>query len=367
MYIFPSNCFIVIGASRALILDYARRNQYLISKELATILSASKVIDHHSLDEDTFDLLMSKDLLVEIEESDLSVFSDYPLGISLPYIIGSVVLEWGSHLEDDDTLLRLQADMLSLGVKYVEVFFINDHAFNADDFLNFIAKLESTVVESIDLHISVKSFLSADVKSTLEQIKSKSRQLRLVYLYGNSSVELSQLEFCSVLNQSDVDRKCCGVVHQNYFSNNPWAYNLSRQENSCLSYKVSINNIGEIKNCPSTPEVYGNIANVNLVEATMQPDFKKYWKITKDDIQVCKDCEFRYICTDCRAYVENPDDLYSKPLKCGYDPYTCTWEEWSTHPLKQSAIASYELQEVVKSRQERLHQSLNKNLENLKP
>lgn len=367
MYIFPSNCFIVIGASRALILDYARRSQYLISKELAITLSASGAIDHHLIDKDTFDLLISKDLLVEIQESDLSVFSDYPLGISLPYTIGSIIFEWGSHLEDDDILLRLQTDILSLGTKYVEVFYIKDHAFNLDDFLNFIAKLELTVVESIDLHISLKSLPSPDVKAILEQIKASSRQLRLVYLYGCRSEELSQIDYCSVLNQVQVDRKCCGVVHQNYFSNNPWAYNFSRQENSCLSHKISINNLGEIKNCPSTPEVYGNIANVNLIEATMQPHFKKYWKITKDQILVCQDCEFRYICTDCRAYVESPGNLYSKPLKCGYDPYTGTWQEWSTHPLKQSAIVSYELQDVVRSRQERLHQSLNSNIENLKP
>lgn len=85
-----------------------------------------------------------------------------------------------------------------------------------------------------------------------------------------------------------------------------------------------------------------------LWEALEHPDFKKYWYIHKDQIEVCKDCEFRYICTDCRAYLEDPDNLYSKPLKCGYDPYTCEWEEWSTNPLKQQAIEYYGMQELVK-------------------
>ena len=47
--------------------------------------------------------------------------------------------------------------------------------------------------------------------------------------------------------------------------------------------------------------------------------------IKKDQISVCKDCEFRYVCTDCRAYTQNSGDQYSKPLKCNYDPYTATW------------------------------------------
>jgi hypothetical protein len=62
---------------------------------------------------------------------------------------------------------------------------------------------------------------------------------------------------------------------------------------------------------------------------------------------VCKDCEFRYICTDCRAYLEDPYNEYSKPLKCGYDPYTGEWSEWSTNPLKQAAIKYYGMEETV--------------------
>jgi radical SAM protein with 4Fe4S-binding SPASM domain len=65
---------------------------------------------------------------------------------------------------------------------------------------------------------------------------------------------------------------------------------------------------------------------VTLFKAIEVPDFKKYWSITKDQINVCKDCEFRYICTDCRAYTTNIDNDYSKPLKCSYDPYKGKWE-----------------------------------------
>ena len=61
---------------------------------------------------------------------------------------------------------------------------------------------------------------------------------------------------------------------------------------------------------------FGNIKDTTLEEALCHPDFKKYWNITKDQIEVCKDCEFRHICTDCRAYIEEPDNQYSKPLKC---------------------------------------------------
>lgn len=94
------------------------------------------------------------------------------------------------------------------------------------------------------------------------------------------------------------------------------------------------------------PQNFGNIKDISLEEALHDKDFKKYWNLTKDKVEVCKDCEFQYICTDCRAYTErtHKDESgldISKPLKCGYDPYTGEWEEWSKNPLKQKAIRYY--------------------------
>jgi len=86
---------------------------------------------------------------------------------------------------------------------------------------------------------------------------------------------------------------------------------------------------------------YGNIKDTSLEEALNKKGFKDLWNINKDKIKVCQDCEFRHICTDCRAYIENPNDIYSKPLKCGYDPYTSTWKKWSTNPLKKEAVVYY--------------------------
>ncbi|MCU7617403.1 hypothetical protein NZ698_09350 [Chryseobacterium sp. PBS4-4] len=108
-----------------------------------------------------------------------------------------------------------------------------------------------------------------------------------------------------------------------------------------------------IRNYPSMPQSFGNIKDTTLEDELCHKDFKKYWNLTKDKIEVCKDCEFRYICKDCRAYTERTHEDnegldISKPLKCGYDPYTGEWEEWSTNPLKEKAIKYYGMQELVK-------------------
>jgi SPASM domain peptide maturase of grasp-with-spasm system len=96
--------------------------------------------------------------------------------------------------------------------------------------------------------------------------------------------------------------------------------------NSCLNRKISIDENGHIGNCPSMKKKYGNIAEHSLTQVARRNDFKKVWNLNKDMIDTCRDCEFRYICSDCRAYTRD-GNLYAKPVKCGYDPYTGTWND----------------------------------------
>jgi SPASM domain peptide maturase of grasp-with-spasm system len=147
------------------------------------------------------------------------------------------------------------------------------------------------------------------------------------------------------------DQRSCGMISPLQFNTSPFFLHESKSFNTCLNKKLSIDREGNIKNCPSMAKSYGNINDPNLdVEFIVNSEeFQKVWHINKDKIHVCKDCEFRHVCTDCRAYVEDPKDILSKPLKCGYNPYTTEWEEWSTHPMKQKAIDYYGMRDIINS------------------
>lgn len=146
-----------------------------------------------------------------------------------------------------------------------------------------------------------------------------------------------------------ISKHDCGKIF-GFFTPNMSTYSESLSFNSCLNKKISIDEDGWIKNCPSMKDKFGNISDTTLEQAIEMQGFKSLWDTTKDKVHVCKDCEYRYICTDCRAYVEDPDDILSKPLKCGYNPYTGEWTEWSTNPLKQKAIQYYGMEELVTDR-----------------
>ena len=209
-----------------------------------------------------------------------------------------------------------------------------------------LASFDRSTIEGIEIHFKYYEGLEIQwLIDLMDKYKRVSFIVLLNYIGNLLSVD-KRLIGVKEANVSTLTLSC-GMISSDYFVSNIEFYSESQFFNTCLNRKVSICADGEIKNCPSMPTSFGNISNTNIIDAINKPGFKKYWNINKDKIHVCKDCEFRYICTDCRAYVEDPEDILSKPLKCGYNPYTGEWDEWSTNPLKQKAIDFYGMREMV--------------------
>ena len=205
--------------------------------------------------------------------------------------------------------------------------------------------MEKSRIVSVDFILPYcKNF---DLEELYEIIKENSRIHSFIIFnspFDKSYEPLRQkMGYIMLVKRNIINEKHCGIINQEYFYSNIKLFSESQYHNTCLNKKLSIDKMGDIKNCPSMSASFGNIKNTKLSEAINNDNFKKYWNITKDQITICKDCEFRHICTDCRAYIEEPDNMYSKPLKCGYDPYSNEWLEWSTHPLKEKGIHFYNM------------------------
>jgi len=124
----------------------------------------------------------------------------------------------------------------------------------------------------------------------------------------------------------------CGEIHPSHFQVNLSLFTESQAFNSCLNRKIAIDRRGTIKNCPSHATGYGNVRDTRLKQVVDLARFRERWTMRKDQITICRDCEFRYICTDCRVFLQDPQDAFSKPGKCSYDPYTATWANPADDP-----------------------------------
>ena len=74
----------------------------------------------------------------------------------------------------------------------------------------------------------------------------------------------------------------------------------------------------------------GNVLREGSLKEILEGTVQDIWKITKDDVLVCQDCEYRYVCFDCRPLSEGAangkGDYKSAPYpRCTYDPYEGNW------------------------------------------
>ena len=82
------------------------------------------------------------------------------------------------------------------------------------------------------------------------------------------------------------------------FYTNKTTFLMNQFYNSCWNGKIAITSTGNILPCIfARNQILGNIKTNALAE--LKNEIIKSWEITKDDIEICKDCEFRYCCHDC--------------------------------------------------------------------
>ncbi|AEA43009.1 grasp-with-spasm system SPASM domain peptide maturase [Fluviicola taffensis] len=213
---------------------------------------------------------------------------------------------------------------------------------NKESIIDQLISVKGSSVNSIDIVLTHPGNLSIDDLKTIYASYSQINSFTLFNAEDDRIVD--DVPFLlSYMKREITNEKSCGLITENHFSSNIKLFTESIDFNNCLNRKVSIDRTGAIKNCPSMETSYGTVPTTNLLDVIDLVLNNPVTKIKKTEIQECDSCEYRMVCTDCRAYVDNPADIYSKPLKCGYNPVTTEWADWSTNTLKEKAIKFYQL------------------------
>jgi SPASM domain peptide maturase of grasp-with-spasm system len=348
IYLLPS-CTITDGQRRSLLHDTQNNRNRLLSREVAAALklySGKQTEEFRShlqnlgIKREALDRLL--DILVEEGFLLLSAvpipFAALPVEFDQPFAITNAIIDIANT--NRDLLQKMISSFQSIFCPHLQL------------------RLYKDIIPDALLINALAAFAATDTLNTIELIMpffegfealpeqlGNTAQLSLI-LYNAPTNDVRQIKHMSqaVLITEALDfPSCCGIVDMAYFNFSIQHYTEAMQRNSCLNRKISIDQYGYIKNCPSMANHFGHVNDIALSEVLKNNTFYEVSGITKDHVSVCNNCEFRYVCTDCRAYLEKPDDLNSKPLKCGYNPYTCTWEEWATIPAKQAAMSYYGL------------------------
>lgn len=354
-----STCTFVKGANRSLICNLQKNSYFFIPNDLFEIIelhdgkTVNEIKKHYN---NQFDLTIDEyvnfllDKKVAFYTKTPNLFPSLSLQWNHSSIITNAIVEDLDFNELSKILIQLD----KLNCKHIEFRFFKKFQLSKINKLIYFIENEKKIFNSIDFVFNDSE--NIDIISFKESLLNNPRISSVII--GNSKTNGFEIinenlkSFIYYCKENIDSNKHCGKISLGNFITNIKLFTESQHHNTCLNKKISIDKDGYIKNCPSMTQSFGNINNTTLEEAINHPDFKKYWNISKDQIDVCKDCEFRHICTDCRAYTEritfNGDIDLSKPLKCGYNPYTNEWSEWSTNPLKEKAIEFYSMPDLIK-------------------
>ena len=99
--------------------------------------------------------------------------------------------------------------------------------------------------------------------------------------------------------------------------------------NTCWAGKICVCCDGNVLPCIfARQHIVGNVKGSTLREVIEGKELHRLWGITKDEVDRCRDCEYRYTCKDCRPLAESMGgSLLSASPRCAYNPYTGRWED----------------------------------------
>lgn len=228
-----------------------------------------------------------------IDESDIEFFKQYNVNIATTI--------YANNAETHDTVTQ-----------------------NPGSFENTMANIRKLLAAQIPLRIA-----SIIMKANEHEVQN------IMNLYAELGVEVAYPDVIRPTGRGENKELLPESYHKQPvkppFRTDAQAFAIAQQAHNCLAGKIAITADGDVIPCIfARKQVCGNILQTSLAEIINGPKLQQCWHVTKDIIKKCKDCEYRYACTDCRPLAQGQDvdgDWLACTAGCSYNPYTGKWED----------------------------------------
>ncbi|OQX76097.1 MAG: grasp-with-spasm system SPASM domain peptide maturase [Bacteroidetes bacterium 4484_276] len=318
-----SNCVPILGRNRAIIYDLQFQRYKLIPKLLFHVLlirglTVGEVKKKHENKydkgiENFFEKLVNEQFGFYMNGSES--FPEIKLDWNYPGLISNAII-------DIDTIVNLDfhkifRELQACNCNTVQLRF--NFAPSLTLVYSILELLENSKIKGVEIFAPFSNEFSFE---KIDALTKKNKRVRRILFHDfNSNHEIYNIDDVVInFTTNKINYiKDCGYISIADFYPNMIFFTEAFKFNTCLNRKVAINCNGEIMNCPSMNKIYGNIRSCSIERVVKTKEFQSYWSIKKDEIATCNICEFRYMCSDCRAFTVDKS-LYGKPSKCTYTP-----------------------------------------------
>jgi SPASM domain peptide maturase of grasp-with-spasm system len=282
-----SNCRVVKGAQRSVLWNLSSGNFELIPNDLAELIPTlyhTRVLDiYERFGQDSKPILDSYFEL--ITGQDYGFYSNTPAtGMDdpgrhfeqwdFPSRVASAIFDFNcSHV---DALKLAVCQLATIGCHTLQLRFFNSEPVEVvQDMIAYVSDLKafhgiSIVCDMIAINLPDQTAL-----------KLFMRQFPLIteiVLYNagkHQFIDASKSGYSILYIQQALSENSCGCIGPFYFNRQKTHYAESLQHNTCLNRKISVDQEGNIKNCPSMKSAYGNIYDTSF-EANADNTSAKY-------------------------------------------------------------------------------------------
>lgn len=300
---------VVPGYLRSCVYDLPRQSHDFLPNEVAAQLNdfentSLTVIRQEFDDEDQkwLDYVLEKEYGFTIEEQFRDCFPKINFQWEHPALISNAIIDIDLHTTVVDF-----AYLEQLNCKHIVLRFFN------------VAQLED-ITCYLKNALQDLTFKSVDVRVEKTDACSKKEYARFGKRLLKEVVQVTNLSY----NEPRAEGKF--VPH---FVINIDVFAEAQQHNTFFNRKLYLAANGDIRNGIEHQKVYGNLHTINhfddLAAIVNSSSFQELGHTPKDAIDVCKDCEFRYMCIDNRIPRKREDGSLFYAEECSYNPYIAKW------------------------------------------
>ena len=201
--------------------------------------------------------------------------------------------------------------------KFNEIYVVLHEKSLSESIIDDLRNKSKIIIQTEDIHslpFEGSTLLLVVKPEDRENISSiGNKNIMMDFVFENSSCLPNSLPIISKkkLNSPDMYRFLHDIKHH-----------------PCLGNMLTICHDGNVIPCPMMrSHSFGNIRDRELytIFERGMDEINKFWDLTLDYVEGCKECEFRYACNDCRASEESLTGRLDGKKMCSYDPKRGVW------------------------------------------
>lgn len=323
-----SSIKMVKGFNRSALYDLERKKIYFIPNSLYFILNnysdiikiKKKFVDEIVVIDEYFSFLIKNELINFVNNETINLFKDInKMYDNSSNIIHASLIIYSKKIDVKNIITELNANT----TLEVEIRFLYDAEYK--DIIKILQEFNNTKIKAIKIYLKYNKNIVEKINITIKNINYRLTRITFYSSPINNIKKIGKVnELLVVYNKNTIINETKTIPSVVPFVINKDLFLESVNYNSFYNKKIYIDSDGNI-----SPTIYFNpkfkLDNNGIKNIITKPVFTNLWKLKKDKIITCKDCELRYLCIDARL-PNNNNGEYSFDSECGYNPYISLWK-----------------------------------------